>query len=81
MPLDEIASGCLQLIGRLLFEFVVDGILRGIWSWCQTVGEFAMRLAAFGRARVDMRYEITSGIMGLLLHAVPIYLVIRWALK
>jgi hypothetical protein len=80
MPLGDVASGCLELIGRVLLEVVVHGFGDLLWPLCRVTGEFLVWLLTLGRVRLDDRHETWSGIIGLAFYIALITLVIMWVL-
>lgn len=78
MPIGDVASGCLEVIGRALLEIVVHGIGEFLWPWCQATGGYLAWLLTFGRVRLNERHQTIAGIIGLLFYLALIGLLIAW---
>src|SRR6187402_3318560 len=57
MPLGDIASGCLELVVRVILEVVVNGLGEILWRWCQISGAFVTWLITFGRVSLEDRRD------------------------
>lgn len=65
MPIDEAAGGCLEVVFRVLFEILSEGLIRGFWFVCQCVGAATVWFVTFGQIWLMEESENLAGCVGL----------------